>query len=82
MADQDFDRELEETSRRVLAALSPSDGRPPCRTAWELKLALKVPHTLLHLSLGTLLARGKVSLRPDKLTYLVEPAAAAGPSAG
>lgn len=60
--------EVAQAAERVLESLS--RGR---RTAWELKLELKVSHTVLHMALGALLERGKVSLRADKLTYVVEP---------
>ena len=42
-------------------------------TAWELKMKLKVSHTKLHLALGMLVERGRVSLRPENLTLLVMP---------
>ncbi|HVE13460.1 MAG TPA: hypothetical protein VNI01_08715 [Elusimicrobiota bacterium] len=64
----EFREEVAEAAKRVLMALS--HGR---RTAWELKLELKVSHTVLHLALGALLERGKISLQPDHLTYVVEP---------
>ena len=72
MESPEFRKEIEETAARTLAALA--RGR---RTAWEIKLELKVSHTALHLALGMLLERGKISLNPDKLTYLVEPVGAA-----
>lgn len=62
--------EVAQAAARVLESLS--RGR---RTAWELKLELKVSHTVLHMALGALLERGKVSLSADKLTYVVEPLA-------
>ncbi|MEK7743731.1 MAG: hypothetical protein AAB578_05030 [Elusimicrobiota bacterium] len=62
----EFSREVEDAAARVLGALSSSP-----KTAWELKMELKVPHTLLHLALGSLLARGKVSLRPEGYTLRV-----------
>ena len=75
MEPSEFKKEIEETAARVLAALA--HGR---RTAWEIKLELKVSHTVLHLALGALLERGNIQLSPDKLTYLVEPVAAPQPS--
>ncbi len=63
----EFSSEVDGAAARVSAALSSSP-----KTAWELKMELKVPHTLLHLALGSLLARGKVSLRPEGYTLRVE----------
>jgi len=63
-----FVAELESTAKDILAAVESGKAR----TAWELKMLLKVPHTRLHLSLGMLLARGQVSVRPDRLTFVVE----------
>ena len=63
---------VESTAERVLSALS-AGGAPASKTAWDLKIELKVPHTLLHLSLGLLLAQGRVALRPEGYTYAVEP---------
>ena len=63
---------VESTAERVLSALS-AGGAPASKTAWDLKIELKVPHTLLHVSLGLLLAQGRIALRPDGYTYAVEP---------
>ena len=70
----EFSREVEDAAARVRAALCASP-----KTAWELKMELKIPHTLLHLALGSLLAQGKVSLRPEGYTLRVsqDPADAA-----
>ena len=63
----EFSREVDDAAARISAALSSSH-----KTAWDLKMELKVPHTLLHLALGSLLARGKVILRPEGYTLRVE----------
>lgn len=78
MTQQEFRAQVEETAGRVLAALA--SGR---KTAWDLKVELKITHTLLHLALGALLERGRVRLAPDRLTYAVEAVAepAAAPPA-
>ena len=67
----EFSLEVDAAAARVSEAVSSS-----AKTAWDLKMELKVPHTLLHLALGSLLSRGKVSLRPEGYTLLVE----AGPT--
>lgn len=67
--------ELESTAREILRAVDSGKAR----TAWELKMLLKVPHTRLHLALGMLIARGQVSVRPDRLTFVVERVGAAQP---
>lgn len=75
----EFSREVDAAADRVSAALS--SGSP--KTAWDLKMELKLPHTLLHLALGSLLSQGRVSLRPEGYTLLVEtlpPGAAREPS--
>lgn len=78
MTQQEFQAQVEETAGRILAALA--SGR---KTAWDLKVELKITHTLLHLALGALLGRGRVRLAPDRLTYAVEAVAepAAAPPA-
>ena len=69
----DFQKEISKTGRKVLNLLS-SAQKP--LTAWDLKMTLKVSHTRLHLTLGALQGRGKITLRPDSLTYIVEVALA------
>ena len=63
----EFSLEVDAAAARVSEAISSS-----AKTAWDLKMELKVPHTLLHLALGSLLARGKVILRPEGYTLRVE----------
>jgi hypothetical protein len=72
-----FGEEIEATARQILAAVSSGKAR----TAWDLKMHLKVPHTRLHLALGMLLAQGSVTLKPERLTYAVEPAGAGSQAA-
>ena len=43
------------------------------KTAWELKMALKISHTRLHLALGALAERERVSLAEVDGTIKVEP---------
>ncbi|MFH1726010.1 MAG: hypothetical protein ABII00_15490 [Elusimicrobiota bacterium] len=76
MSADDFRGQLEETARRVLDSLGQGAPDKPRggRTAWDLKMELKVSHTVLHMALGMLVERGRVVLRPDQLTHIVEPA--------
>jgi len=72
MADAEgFRQELEELSSRVLESLGGSG-----KSAWELKMELKVSHTALHLALGMLIERGRLTLAPESLTHRVVPAGA------
>ncbi|OIO05334.1 MAG: hypothetical protein AUJ52_13875 [Elusimicrobia bacterium CG1_02_63_36] len=41
-------------------------------TAWDLKMALKISHTRLHLALGALVERGRVSLSAAEGTLRIE----------
>lgn len=70
-----FKLEVAETAGRVLESLASGKAR----TAWELKMQLKVSHTKLHMAIGMLLERGGISVRPDRLTYALAPASAAAP---
>ncbi|MBI5244456.1 MAG: hypothetical protein HY922_12390 [Elusimicrobia bacterium] len=72
MATREFKDAVESTAGRVLAALS-AGGLPASKTAWDMKIELRVPHTMLHLALGLLIAQGRISVRPDGYTYSVEP---------
>lgn len=76
---EDYKRQLEALAGRVLESLT----RPGAhgRTAWELKMELKAPHTSVFAALGILLARGAISLTPHELTVLVTPAGATVPKA-
>jgi len=67
-----FHQELESVCGRILSFMGTSE-----KTAWELKMELKVSHTVLHLALGILTERGQLTLRPDKLTHVVTPAKSA-----
>ncbi len=59
--------QLKEDARNALEALGDNS-----KTAWELKMALKVTHTRLHLALGALVERGSISLTPIEGTFKVE----------
>ena len=72
----DWKSEIETVAQKVLRSVSSGKAR----TAWELKMQLKVSHTRLHLALGILLERGSITMRPEKLTYVVEPAAQPQPA--
>lgn len=65
----DFQKDIALTGRKIENLLSQAE-KP--LTAWDLKMTLKVSHTLLHLTLGVLLERKRITLRPDSLTYIVE----------
>ena len=41
------------------------------RTAWELKMELKVPNSVLYLALGLLLQQDRIEIAPHELTYRV-----------
>ena len=71
MTADEFQTSVRATSEGVLAALK-AEGP---KTAWDLKIEMKASHTLLHLALGLLMAEGRVVLKPEGYTYLVEPAA-------
>lgn len=64
-----------EVSERALEAL-----KEP-RSTWDLKIELKVPHTVLHLALGRLLAEGKIALRPEGYVLVAERVRSAAPTA-
>lgn len=63
----DLRSQIEADAENALTALN--DG---AKTAWELKMALKVSHTRLHLALGALTERGAVQLSPGDATFKVE----------
>ncbi len=65
----DFQKQLSTTGREIQNILSQTQ-KP--LTAWDLKMTLKVSHTRLHLTLGALLERDRITMRPDSLTYIVE----------
>lgn len=69
-------KEYEALAGRVLEVLTKPGASRAGRTAWELKMELKAPHTALHVALGILLERGAVTLTPADLTLLVQPAGA------
>ncbi|MFA6093252.1 MAG: hypothetical protein WCU88_13350 [Elusimicrobiota bacterium] len=69
--DQGFAEEIADLAER----LDKSVAAGP-KTAWDLKLELRVPHTTLHLALGRLLAQGRIRIQPDAFTLHVEAAAA------
>jgi hypothetical protein len=64
---REFQTLVDATAGRVAAALA---SEP--KTAWDLKMELKVPHTLVHIALGRLLGEGKVALRPEGYTILAQ----------
>jgi hypothetical protein len=70
------DKEIKTVAKAVINHLA----KHPSASAWELKMALKVTHTRLHLALGVLLGQEKITLRSDKLTFIVEAAAPANMS--
>ena len=68
----EFQDLLQHTSDRILRALKPPNGGPPtARTAWELKMELKVPNSLLYIALGTLVRDERIVIEPHELTYKV-----------
>jgi len=71
-----FREEIAATASRVLETLAAGKAR----TAWELKMQLKVSHTRLQLAVGMLLERGCVSVRPERLTYAIAPTTPVGES--
>ncbi|MFH2202897.1 MAG: hypothetical protein ABIJ96_07270 [Elusimicrobiota bacterium] len=73
MSGDDIRAEVDAAARKVMDVLQAA-GKPA--TAWELKMALNMPHTRLHLALGALLERRSIRMRPDSLTYIVEPVTA------
>ena len=77
-ASSEFKETIERTAERVLKALAenpqspaPSAGAPEGRTAWDLKLELKVPNALIFLALGALVRDGRIELEPEGLTYRI-----------
>lgn len=82
----DVTRETEALAHRVLEALgdpitqsaprTAGSGTAPAagarKSAWDLKMELKVSHTQLHLALGWLAGRGRVVLSEGPLTLMVE----------
>ncbi|MBI3296891.1 MAG: hypothetical protein HYZ75_01915 [Elusimicrobia bacterium] len=74
----DYKGELERLAAKVLESLTRPGGARG-RTAWELKMELKVPHTSVFAALGILLERKAVDLTPQELTVLVTPAGATVP---
>ena len=70
----DFKEHLRRTSDRIMQALDAPEGEhgtPVERTAWDLKLELKIPQSLLYLALGSLLREHRVELLSRELTYVV-----------
>jgi hypothetical protein len=59
---------VRQTAARVLRLLDDSQAD---RTAWDLKMELKVPNAVLFMSLGVLVAEGAVEVEPQELTYRV-----------
>ncbi len=70
MMGTDIRKETDALAARILDTLASAENE---LTAWDLKMSLKVSHTRLHLALGALQERGKIRLRPDSLTFVVEP---------
>lgn len=67
-ASAEFSEHVRLTAEKVLRLLDePSGGR----TAWELKLELKVPNAVLFLALGRLAREGRIEIEPQELTYRV-----------
>lgn len=66
-----FTGAISSAAERVMESLPPDGGI----TSWELKTRLHLPSSTLYLALGWLCARGKVTLSPDELTYVVKAAA-------
>ena len=67
---EEIRKTVESLAERVLTFLAKDADQ--LKTAWDLKMEFKVTHTLLHLTLGSLLQQGKINLKPEKLTYAVE----------
>jgi len=63
---------VRETSQAVLEALSAGP-----KTAWELKMRLKVAHSRLHMAIGVLVGEGKIEVRQDGLDLRVSMVGAA-----
>ena len=67
---------LNATAQRVLRVLDApaaaggqaSEGR----SAWELKIELKVPNALIYLALGALCRDGLIEIAPRELTYRIK----------
>jgi hypothetical protein len=60
-------KEIKDDARDALKAVDAG-----AKTAWELKMALKISHTRLHLALGALVERGAVALTEDSGTFKIE----------
>lgn len=65
---EDLGSQVKKDSEAAWAVLK--DG---AKTAWELKMALKITHTRLHLALGALVERGRISLTSLEGTFKIEP---------
>lgn len=65
---EDLRSQIETDAKNALESL-----KGGAKTAWDLKMALKISHTRLHLALGALVERGRVSLTPVEGTLKIEP---------
>ena len=70
MSASEFGELLKTTSARVLRLLDEPSAAGG-RTAWELKMELKVPNAVLYLALGRLAGEGAVEIEPQELSYRV-----------
>lgn len=68
----EFQDLLKQTSEKVLRALDASPDGPEGRSAWELKVELKVPNALLYLALGSLSRDGVIEIAPRELSYRIK----------
>ena len=66
----DFATQLDSIAERILAEL---EAAGQAKTAWELKLRLKIPLSELYLALGRLERDGCIHIAPEGLSYRVQP---------